>query len=269
MKIRFWGVRGSIAVSGNSFVKTGGNTSCVEVEEEGHRLILDGGTGLRALGAEIGFQPIEATLLFSHVHWDHIQGVPFFTPALHPGSKLTIAGAGESVHEALASQMKPPTFPVSLDALSADIRYLELKNDKPFESGPFRIVPFHLDHPNGVLGFHIETEHNSLVYATDVEHGERVDPRLIRHSVGADLLIHDAQYTPAEYHGGGGPSRVGWGHSVWTQAIETALRANVGQLALFHHDPCRTDDDVEAIEGLARQCFANAFAAREGIEMAL
>ncbi|MBT3222012.1 MAG: MBL fold metallo-hydrolase [Proteobacteria bacterium] len=269
MKVRFWGVRGSIAVSGSSFVKTGGNTSCVEVEEEGHRLILDGGTGLRALGAEIGFQPIEATLLFSHVHWDHIQGVPFFTPAFHPGSKLTVAGAGESVREALSSQMKPPTFPVSLDAMSADIRYLELKNDQPFESGPFRIVPFRLDHPNGVLGFHIQTEHNSLVYATDVEHGERVDPRLIRHSAGADLLIHDAQYTPAEYHGSGGPSRVGWGHSAWTQAIETALRANVERLALFHHDPCRTDDGVDSIEDMARKCFTNAFAAREGLELAL
>jgi len=271
MKVRFWGVRGSIAVSGPDTLRTGGNTSCVEVQHAGERLILDGGTGLRALGDTIGFRPIRAHLLFSHVHWDHIQGVPFFTPAFHPDAELTFVGASREsggLRDALARQMKPPQFPIGLDALSAQISWMDLKAE-PIELGPFRVTPVDLQHPDGILAFRVEAGGSSMVYATDVEHGEGIDRRLVMLSEGADLLVHDAQYTHAEYLGEGGPPRRGWGHSTWEQAVDVARQADVGRLALFHHDPRRSDDGVAVIEAQARRRRAHTFAAREGAMVAL
>jgi phosphoribosyl 1,2-cyclic phosphodiesterase len=263
MEIRFWGVRGSIAVSGAGYTRAGGNTSCVEVRAAGERLVLDGGTGLRALG----FGPVRATVLFSHVHWDHIQGVPFFAPAFHPGSELLLVGAtrdGLDVRDALARQMHAPTFPVGLDALRARITWRRAAAGEPFEVGPFRVSPIDLEHPNGVFAYRIEAGGRALVYATDTEHGGRIDPRLVRLAAGADLLVHDAQYTPEEY-----PSRRGWGHSTWVEAAEAAREAQVGRLALFHHDPRRDDDALAVIEDRARGVFPGAFAAREGAAVAL
>ncbi len=266
MEVRFWGVRGSIAVSGPRYTDTGGNTPCVEVLHQGCRLVLDGGTGLRALGDAIGFVPVEATILFTHVHWDHIQGVPFFTPAYNPNARLTFVGAKREmgVREALATQMKPPQFPITLEALSARIDYRDIAADQPFQVGPFRITPTDLQHPDGVLAYRIEAGGKTLVFATDVEHGDRIDKRLCALSEGADLLIHDAQYTVPEYRGLVGPSRRGWGHSTWTDAVEVARLAGVGALALYHHDPSRGDDAVCAIEAEARSLFAPTCAAREG-----
>lgn len=272
MEVRFWGVRGSIAVCGSRYMRTGGNTTCVEVTHEGERLILDGGTGLRTLGESIGFQPIRATLLFTHVHWDHIQGVPFFTPAFHPEAQLTFVGTRRdsgTLRDALAAQMQPPQFPITLDALNAKLAFTEIERDGTFQSGPFRITPVDLLHPDGVLSYRIEAGGRSVVFATDVEHGDRIDRRLCKLADGADLLIHDAQYTRPEYVGDGAPSRRGWGHSVWSDAVAVARLAAVGQLALFHHDPNRSDDEVEAIEAEARIDFAPAFAAREGLAVAL
>ena len=154
MDITFWGVRGSIPVSGDRFHRTGGNTTCVSVEHQGHTLILDGGTGLRSLGAHLGFRAIKATLLFTHVHWDHIQGVPFFTPAFHPGSELLLAGADRDsgkLADALAAQMKPPQFPITLAALQARLSWLDLQSNKSFDDGPFTITPLDMKHPDGVF----------------------------------------------------------------------------------------------------------------------
>jgi phosphoribosyl 1,2-cyclic phosphodiesterase len=272
MQVQFWGVRGSISVSGTRYMRTGGNTSCVEILHRGHRLVLDGGTGLRALGDQVGFAPIEATILFSHVHWDHIQGVPFFAPAYHPGSRLVLAGAprkGGSVKDALMAQMRPPTFPVTLDAFRAELEFVDLAAGSVFQQGPFRIVPSELSHPNGVLAYRIEADGRALVYATDVEHGGCIDERLLELAQGADLLIHDAQYTCEEYRGAGGRSRKGWGHSTWREAVEAAEQAGVGRLALFHHDPQRDDDAVAVIEAQARSRFREVFAAREGEVLSL
>lgn len=262
MKVRFWGVRGSIAVSGPGFVRTGGNTSCVEVCADGHRLILDGGTGLRALGETLGFTPGDTTVLFSHVHWDHIQGVPFFVPAYHPDARLLLAGAG--VRAALAAQMTAPSFPVGLGALRAALEFRELRSGEALEIGPFRVRPVDLEHPNGVLAYRVEAGGRSLVYATDTEHGAAVDPRLVTLAEGADLLIHDAQYTDEEY-----PRHRGWGHSTWAQAVAAARLAGVGRLALFHHDPRRDDDAIAVMEDRARARLPGAFAAREGAEITL
>ncbi len=266
MEVKFWGVRGSIPVSGETFVRTGGNTSCLELRHAGERLILDGGTGLRALGDSLG-SPARVAILFSHVHWDHIQGVPFFAPAFHPDSQLTFMGtrrSSGSLRDALAAQMRPPTFPITLEALRAQTCFLDLPSQQPWEHGPFRITPLDLPHPDGVTGFRIEAGGRSLVYATDVEHGEGLRPELIRLAEGADLLIHDAQFYRDEYLGKTGFSRVGWGHSPWEDAVEVARLAGVDQLRLFHHDPRRHDAGVDEIEAKAAQIFPRLRAAREG-----
>jgi len=272
MQIRFWGVRGSIAVSGTRYVHTGGNTSCVEVEHDGERLILDGGTGLRALGDHLGFGPQRLTLAFSHVHWDHIQGVPFFAPAFHPDSELTLIGADRpsgSIRDALSRQMKPPQWPIGLDAFQARLNFLAARPKQPFEVGPFRLTPIEMSHPDGVLAWRVEAGGKSMVYATDIEHAGLIDRRLLEAALGTDLLIHDAQYTDAEYRGLRGPSRRGWGHSTWKEAVQCAELAQVGRLALFHHDPSRPDDGVAAIEYAARLLSQRAFAAREGSVVSL
>ena len=227
MNVRFWGVRGSVAVSGAPFVHTGGNTTCLEIEHEGTRLIIDGGTGLQALGQHIG-SPTDATLLFTHVHWDHIQGVPFFSPLFHPGSNITMAGIRSSwgsLRDALDAQMKPPQFPIGIDAFNAQMTFEDIDADHPFDVGPFKVTAALMDHPDGVLVYRIEAGGKSVVFATDVEHGPKLDPRLLRFSEGCDLLIHDAQYTEREYLGEDGPARKGWGHSTWNQAVATARLA--------------------------------------------
>jgi phosphoribosyl 1,2-cyclic phosphodiesterase len=273
MRVKFWGVRGSVAVSGGEFHRTGGNTTCVEVTHEGHRLILDGGTGLQALGRSLG-APVDATLLFTHVHWDHIQGVPFFGPAYHPGSRITFVGA-QGVKDALAAQMRPPMFPVTLDAFRAQLAFWETAPHAPFEIGPFRVTSLQMPHPDGVVCYRISAGGRTLVFATDVEHGEALDPRLVAFSEGADLLVHDAQYTTAEYQGAQGPCRKGWGHSTWEQAVEAGRAAGAQRVALFHHDPTRTDDSVVRIEETARALWPDAhpsrgvFAAREGASVVL
>ena len=267
VEIRFWGVRGSIAVSGPEFLGAGGHTTCVEVTHEGHRLILDGGTGLQPLGAAIG-SPADATLLFTHVHWDHIQGVPFFGPAFHPGSHLTLVGA-PGLRDALATQMRPPLFPVTLDAFRARLTFVESQVGRPFEVGPFRVTSLQMPHPDGVVSYRVSAGGRDLVFATDVEHGETLDPRLLAFAEGADLLVHDAQYTRAEYQGEQGPCRKGWGHSTWEQAVDAARGADVRRLALFHHDPTRNDRALAVVESIAQHRHHGTFAAREGTVVAL
>jgi phosphoribosyl 1,2-cyclic phosphodiesterase len=267
MRVKFWGVRGSVAVSGGEFLRTGGNTTCVEVEHAGERLVLDGGTGLQALGRSLG-SPVDATVLFTHVHWDHIQGVPFFAPAYHPGSRITFVGA-PGLRDALAAQMRPPLFPITLDAFRAQLAFWETAPEAPIEIGPFRVESLQMPHPDGVVCYRISAGGRTVVFATDVEHGDALDPRLVRFAEGADLLLHDAQYTTPEYRGQQGPCRKGWGHSTWEQALETGRLAGASRLALIHHDPTRTDDGVGAIEVDAQDRWSGVFAAREGVAVTL
>lgn len=257
MRVTFWGVRGSVAVSGGGFLRTGGNTTCIAIEHEGARLVLDGGTGLSALGATLP-GPQHAYLLFTHVHWDHIQGVPLFAPAFHPDSHLVFVGA-PGLGEALDHQMRPPSFPVGFDALRARKTLMEVEPAQTFELGPFEVRAEEMTHPNGVLCYRIRAGGRSVVFATDVEHGDTLDPRLVALAKDADLLIHDAQYTDAEY-----AARRGWGHSTWQQALAVAQAADAQRIALFHHDPTRSDAELASIEAVAAQRHATAFAAREG-----
>jgi phosphoribosyl 1,2-cyclic phosphodiesterase len=272
MNVTFWGVRGSVAVSGARFQATGGNTSCVTVAHEGHLLVLDAGTGLGALAEHLGAGPQRLTFLFSHVHWDHIQGFPFFGPAFHPASVLELIGARRGsggLEDALRRQMKPPQFPITLDHLRARLAFHDAAPEQILEVGPFRLRARDLCHPDGVFAWRVEAGGHSLVYATDVEHERGLDRRLISLSEGVDLLIHDAQYTDAEVEGRCGPSRRGWGHSSWEQAVGCAEAAEVRRLALFHHDPRRCDRGVAEVERQALSRLSSALAAREGLELAL
>jgi CheY-like chemotaxis protein/phosphoribosyl 1,2-cyclic phosphodiesterase len=271
LKLRFWGTRGSIATPGAGTTRFGGNTSCVEaVTDAGQRIIFDCGTGVRLLGGHLlanGPKPITATMLLGHTHWDHIQGFPFFAPAFIPGNKFTVCapeGCSTSLGEALAGQMQYTYFPVELEQLGASITYRNL-TEGVHEIDGVRITTQFLNHPAITLGYKIEADGVSVVYLCDHEPYStnlwradappgQIDSILHandrRHALfmaNADVVIHDAQYTPEEY-----PSKKNWGHSTYEYAVELAAAAGVRRLFLSHHDPLHDDTFVAEIEQRAR-----------------
>jgi phosphoribosyl 1,2-cyclic phosphodiesterase len=266
--LRFWGVRGSIASPGPETALVGGNTSCVEVLCGSSRFILDAGTGLRGLGDELMKSgPVEATLLLSHHHWDHIQGLPFFVPIYVPSTKLTVVGPLNerlSNIDVLQHQMSAPVFPVRLDELPCQLETREVTAGDSLDFGDVRVTVAKGNHPGGSLAYRIDYAGKSVVYATDTEHYSCVDPALRALAAGADVLIYDSQYTPAEY-----PAKVGWGHSTYEDGVKLAREADVGEYVMFHHDPKRTDAQVEELERRARALFAGVTAAREGMAIEL
>jgi len=272
MKIRFWGVRGSIASPGPDTALVGGNTSCVELACGATRIVLDAGTGLRSLGNDLIASgatraPLEMSLLLSHYHWDHIQGLPFFVPVYMKDTALTIVGGQNgvmSVRDALERQMSAPVFPVRLDEVGARISTREVRPGQSFEIGEARVIVGRGNHPGGVVAYRIEHGGKSVVYATDTEHYACVDPALRALTEGADVLIYDAQYTPEEYR-----AKVGWGHSTYVAGAELASAAGVGRYVLYHHDPMRSDAGVADVEARAKELFAGAVAAREGMTIDL
>ncbi len=271
MQIRFWGVRGSIASPGPETADVGGNTSCVEVVCGKTRIVLDAGTGLRGLGnqllREAHGQPLALTLLLSHYHWDHIQGLPFFVPFYMKQTELTIVGHANgvmSVREALGHQMTAPVFPVRLDEVGARIATREVKLGETFDVGEAKVTVAKGNHPGGVVAYRIEHEGKSMVYATDTEHYACVDPALRTLSQGADVLVYDSQYSPEEYK-----TKMGWGHSTYVDGAELARAAGVGKYVLYHHDPMRTDADVAEFEKRAQSLYASSVAAREGMTIDL
>jgi phosphoribosyl 1,2-cyclic phosphodiesterase len=268
MRIRFWGVRGSIASPGPDTAAVGGNTSCVEVVCGETRIVLDAGTGLRGLGNHLlrEQQPLSLTLLLSHYHWDHIQGLPFFVPVYMKQTELTIVGGHNgvmSVRDALIHQMTAPVFPVRLDEAAARIATREVKLGETFDvgrSGEVKITVAKGNHPGGVVAYRIEHEGKSLVYATDTEHYACVDPALRTLAQGADVLVYDSQYSPEEYK-----TKVGWGHSTYVEGADLARAAGVGKYVLFHHDPIRSDAQVADFEARAQALYPSSVAAREGM----
>ncbi|MEQ9497646.1 MAG: MBL fold metallo-hydrolase [Deltaproteobacteria bacterium] len=274
MLVTFWGVRGSIATSGSEFSRYGGNTTCLEITCGDKQLIFDAGTGLRALGQKMLVEGRkETTFFFSHLHWDHIQGFPFFSPAFVPGTKIELYGPVDedgvtTLHAALDAQMKPPCFPVTLDMMASEKHFTTVASGDVISTGPFDVSMRALNHPQGSLGFRIEAGGRSVCFATDTEHkDEEIDDAILDLARDVDLLIYDAQYTEDEYEGRAGPSRRGWGHSTYVAATEIAHAAGAKQLALFHHDPTHDDAMVERMESDARTRFVNAFAAREGLTL--
>ena len=290
MYIKFWGVRGSVPVPGKETLFFGGNTTCIEVRtDEGKLIIFDAGTGIRALGWELlklefGRGEGEAHILFTHTHWDHIQGFPFFMPAYiggkkdpnNPksvGNKLHLYGASDvddRLEATLRGQMEHFYFPVALDNLIAEISFHPLQG-KVITAGKTQITARRLIHPNGVLGYRLQEGNKTVVIATDCEHPTdgSLDANLMELAQGADLMIYDAQYTPQEYnpqqHGGEGPSKIGWGHSTPQEGVRVAKTAGVKRLVLTHHDPLHNDDFVRSMEQMAQELFPNSQAAYEGL----
>lgn len=273
--VRFWGVRGSIPVPGPSTLEFGGNTTCVEVRAGGELLIFDAGTGARVLGNALAEQgPVRAHMFFSHMHWDHIQGFPFFLPAFVPGNHFDLFGAQKlctSLAEVLSGQMNYPNFPVSLEQMDSEMVFRDLDDDEVVTPGEARVTHALLRHPGGVISYRVDYRGRALVFATDTEHTDLgADPALVELARGADLLIYDAMYTPEEYAGSDrSPSRRGWGHSTWAAGVEVAQAARVGRLVLFHHDPDHDDATVRAIEKAAQRVRPGTVAAREGLVLDL
>ncbi len=283
MRIRFWGTRGSIPKPGPATVRYGGNTSCVEVRSDGTLIVLDCGTGAHELGQQLVTTypgPMRGHLLITHTHWDHIQGFPFFAPLFVSGSEWDVYAprqVGRTLEEILGGQMHRTYFPVPLGELAATIRYHEL-SEGAFNLDAVRVTTRYMNHPAPALAYRLEAGGVAVVYATDHEphsrhHPEatgeaarvhREDARHIEFLAGADLVIHDATYTLEEY-----PARLSWGHTPAEWAVDFAVAARVRRLALFHHEPSRTDRAIDRLLASCRKRLPakdgpEVFAAAEG-----
>jgi phosphoribosyl 1,2-cyclic phosphodiesterase len=293
MLATFWGTRGSIPTPGLTTARYGGNTPCVEIAVDDRLLILDVGTGAHPLGLDLlrraDGRPIEAHLLISHTHWDHIHGLPFFMPLYEPAHRFTIhgpPGIDRTLEKLISGQMDFHYFPVEMTEVAATVTFHEAV-EPVIDLGAVRIRTFYLHHTTVTLGFRIEAHGRSIVYATDHElHGrmyaargrspammdlaQRHDADFTAFVAGADLYIADTQYREQEY-----AAKAGWGHSTVEDITALAARAGVRQLALFHHDPLRTDEGVDELLGSARTIVAAehgqtaCVAAREGTSISV
>ena len=305
MKVRFWGVRGSIPSPGDKTQKYGGNTACIELRigVDDRLVIIDAGSGIRPLGNyimgnDLPKGPIKADIFLSHTHWDHIMGYPFFTPIYIPGTKLTVHGPvsfeEDPLEEVVGGQMKYRYFPVNFGELASDIEYIRLKETPAIDLGQgLTLSTKLLNHPITSLGYRFvyngkavctcyDTEPFRNLFITDPNNpdyeeamaveGEEVaieqNNAIEQFFAGADLLIHDAQYTAAEYK-----SRVNWGHSSMEHAIAAAVRNGVKKLALYHHDPDRSDAALDEFSRIycepGKYGDTEVFFAREGMEIDL
>jgi phosphoribosyl 1,2-cyclic phosphodiesterase len=268
--VQFWGVRGSIPSPGPHTVRYGGNTPCVEMQVGGRRLIFDGGTGLRVLGQSLlSAMPLEAYMFFTHSHWDHIQGFPFFTPGFVKGNCFHIYGAiapdGSTIEQRLNDQMLHPNFPVPLQIMGADLRFYDIKPGETIPIDDIKVETAPLNHPGEAVGYRINWRGGSAVYVTDTEHyPDRLDENVLWLARDADVLIYDCCYTDEEYHCPKTP-KVGWGHSTWEEALKVAQAANVKTLVIFHHDPLHDDDFLDAVGEEASAKFPGAIMAKEGM----
>jgi len=271
-KIKFWGVRGSIACPTPNHIAFGGNTSCVEVACGGERIILDAGTGIRNLGHWLLRKHVStATILLSHTHWDHINGFPFFTPAFHPTCNFVImAGHLQNgrIENVFADQMQAPYFPVPLGAMTAAKEFADFRAGDSFalgSNGQIGIKTAPLNHPNGATGYRIEYKGKSFCYVTDTEHViGQPDQNVLGLIEGADLVVYDSTYTDKEF-----PGKIGWGHSTWQEGIRLCKAANVKSLAIFHHDPDHEDPFMRRVECKAKAIWPAAMVAREHMRLSL
>jgi len=292
--IKFWGVRGSIPTPGPQTNRYGGNTPCVELNYDGENFfILDAGSGIRALGLHLMSlgKPIKSHVFISHMHWDHIQGIPFFVPAFIPGNEFVFHGAQEAdmnLEDILADQMNPVNFPVQIEVMASEFNFEPLYEGKYTIEG-IKIETMYLNHPGYALGYKFYINDKAVIYISDNEPYpvfpetaqdsdnpdqmqivEDNNQRLINFIRDAHILIHDAQYTPDEYK-----TKVQWGHSPYDYTVKVALEANVKTLVLFHHDPLHNDEFVDGMVDAARKVSWQAgsnmkiIGAQEGMELPL
>ncbi|HVT37764.1 MAG TPA: MBL fold metallo-hydrolase [Gemmatimonadaceae bacterium] len=259
LRVRFWGTRGSIPSPGAATVRYGGNTPCVEVRtSDDWLIILDAGTGIRELGwllvEQAGKGAILGDIFLTHAHWDHIQGIPFFAPIFMRGNHFTIWGSKSletSIDRVVRDQMSPVVFPVPFEELDATIDFRHVADGETCDGRGYAVTAMEVRHPGGALAYRfVESGARgaSLVYVSDNELGEAERygasgewrGRLVELVRGAQVLVHDTTYTTEEYE-----QHRGWGHSTYREGVELALEAGVGTLVLFHHDPRRSDDDVD------------------------
>lgn len=273
MQVTFFGVRGSTPCHGDEIAKYGGNTSCVAVRAPGQEpLFFDLGTGARYFGAELARHgTFHGTCLLSHLHWDHTQGLPFFTPLLREGSTLDVYAPaqddGRSVEEVMTTVIRPPVFPVTIDQLPGAVRFHDTA-DSEFQIGEIRVIARTVPHVGPTLGYRVEWGGRSVAYLSDHQQphdGSFAVSDNARELVdGVDLLIHDAQYTPSEF-----ARKSTWGHCTIDYALWLAEHCGVGTLALYHHDPTRTDEALDEVGRSAEVAAADggfkAFAAHEGL----
>jgi phosphoribosyl 1,2-cyclic phosphodiesterase len=271
MKLKLWGVRGSIPTPGKHTVRYGGNTPCLELRLDDDSLVIfDAGTGIRNFGDDLinNGESVNGYLLISHPHWDHIQGFPFFKPAFISGNELTIYGTErpeKSLSEIISEQMNRIYFPVQLHELKAKLNFRPIKEEGEIKIRDCVVKTLYVNHPGFTIGYRLEYNGKTLVYISDNEPYDREvaaslsnfepavkakfeskkgDPnqRVFDFCEGADVLLHDATYTPEEYI-----DRVGWGHSHYLFTLRVAAEANVKRLYLFHHEPNHSDDKVDDI----------------------
>ncbi|MGH9089594.1 MAG: MBL fold metallo-hydrolase [Acidimicrobiales bacterium] len=281
VQVTFYGVRGSCPCAGERYRRTGGNTSCVLVTVEGEPpLILDLGTGLRALGEalrpalRLAGHPLRANALLTHLHFDHILGLPFFGPLHDAGAQLAVYGPrqqGADLHETLHGAVRPPFFPVPMSELGGDVALHEVGDDD-FVLGACEVRARRVPHPGDTLGYRVEAGGQVLAYLPD--HQAPLDRRDVPEAVlelcdGADVLVHDGQYTDDEFAG-----KCDWGHSTVDYAVRVAAEAKVRHLLLFHHDPSHDDEQVEQLVARARQLpdarqLGEVSLAREGMTVDL
>jgi len=272
MRITFWGVRGSTPAPQPENMRYGGNTSCVEVRLGEAIYIFDCGTGFRVLGQSLSREfkesPVSAHIFVSHFHWDHIQGLPFFSPLYDsPESQFCFHGPTRmcSLKNALEDQMNAPYFPVGLAEMQAQQHFYDLDEGRMQLDG-LTLKTLWLNHPQGCMGFRMETKEGVLVYATDNEPGHPVfDDNVRKLAEGADVLIYDAQYLPDEYEA----RRRGWGHSHWREAVNIVMESGAKELILFHHDPAHDDECIDNIVKEARNYYPKVRAASEGMQVEL
>lgn len=272
--IHFWGVRGSIACPGQNTVRYGGNTSCVEMRVGGQRLVFDGGTGLRVLGQTLLAElPVQAHMFFTHSHWDHIQGFPFFIPAFIRGNQFTIYGSiapnGSTIEQRLNDQMLHPNFPVPLQIMGSNLEFKDLEVGEAIHIQDVVVESALLNHPGEAVGYRVNWQGYAAAYITDTEHfPDRLDENVLWLARNADVMIYDSTYTDAEYYCER-TSKVGWGHSTWQEAVKIARAANVKKLVIFHHDPLHDDDFMDQIKEESAHEFPNSVVAWEGLEINL
>ena len=266
MKIKFWGVRGSIPTPGKNFTKFGGNTSCVELHVNNKLIIFDMGSGLVNLGNYLLKKNIKNfDILLSHFHYDHTCGLPFFQPAYDKKFQFTIRSGIEKTRnktfEVLNKQISSPSFPITVNAFSAKIKFCDFKIGRDFYIDKVRVKTISLNHPDGAVGYRVEYDNKAICYVTDHEHElKKKNKNLLDFLKNAEVLIYDSTYDDKHFK-----NYIGWGHSTWQEATRLAKECNIKKLFIYHHNPENDDKKMSHIESACKKIDNNFIVAKEGM----